>query len=371
MATVPHSTATKVRIEIYWITVALVTLLPLASLSLPTLLMGVRFTVVHWAFTVLLAAYYLTSIMFVQTNERGGITVLEKPAREVGPGMYFVPRFLMELFTIPISTQQDQFPADPELISKRPDEFGLKENELRPIRATTAAGRIVPGDDLQNEDPLNTRLTLELTYSIRWRLREKGFFDMYVSIPGRTWDDMRTEIRRQMRDTSESELVEEVSKRTPFEVNGDIQVLNAELEREVQTGVSDWGIDILEARLQTPDFSHDVSKALSNIATNRAEAQATAAKAQGEQQRLILEGEGQAQARERLATARQAEIAAEGKGLKEAADALEMPGADYYAGEIVKTAVGEGDLIIGTDGISQIAGLGKYIFKGKNGKDNT
>ncbi len=317
----------------------------------------------EWGFLILFLAYLSVSIRKVEAGLRGGIFVFENPARETDSGWFFVPWGISRLDTMPAYTSQDQFPSNPEKVSKRDDDLGLLEGEFRPIRAMTAGSKEEDGDD-----PLNTRLTLEVTFAVRWRLREEGFFDLYIRIPGRSWEDKLVSIRQQMRDTGETELLEEIADRAPFRVNSEMELVNDNLKTELQRAVLEWGIEIEEARMQAPDFPHKVNVALARIAESRANRQATETDAQAEKVRLTLIGEGEAAAMKARAEGRKRELAAEGEGLQLAAAALGMSGEDYRAGEIAKETIGEGTLVLGSEGIAQAMGLGKLIVgNGKGG----
>ena len=168
------------------------------------MLFSAKVHLVEWGLLALLGAYYVTSIERVKTGWRGGITVLEQIAMETSSGWFFVPRFIVEIDRMPETENPEQFPADPEKISKRDDDQGLYPGEFRPIRAMTAGSNPEDGDD-----PLNTRLALELTFVATWTLREGGFFDLYIKIPGRRWSDKVANIRQRLRDRGETELVED------------------------------------------------------------------------------------------------------------------------------------------------------------------
>lgn len=358
---VAHSTFVEVKEELYNVWQWGIHITVLGAILVTAVIVALPFfsvPLIQWGVVAVLIAYWATSWRPVQTGDNGGIMVLEQPVKEVGPGWYFVPRFIMELETMPAHTEQDQFPADPEKVSKRPDEQGLLPGEYRPIRAMTAGARTEDG-----EDPLNTRLALEVTFAVRWRLPREGFFDLFVNIPGEHWPQKAAMIRQQMRDTGETELLEEISQMTPYEVVKEQKKINDRLKDQLSKAVKTWGIVIEEARMQAPDFSHEVNTALSDIAVARARKQATITTAEAEKQRLILEGEGTATAQVKLAEATRHEIALKGKGQREAADALGITGEKYFEGDIAKETIGEGDLVLGAEGIAQAMGLGKLISK--------
>ncbi|HEY0948154.1 MAG TPA: SPFH domain-containing protein [Candidatus Paceibacterota bacterium] len=337
-------------------------LMPGALLALTMLVQGITpwWQVPLWEYALLflLGSYYVTSLQRVETGMIAGITLLEEPVLEVTAGWYFVPRFLMEIDWMPAHTLQDQFPGNPEQISKRDDNLGLLPNEFRPIRAMTAPGKPEDGDD-----PLNTRLALEVIFAVRWKVKPGGFFDVYVKIPGRRWEDKVVNIRQHMRDTGETELIEEISERSPFRVNADMHLLNDQLKEELQTAVGDWGIEIEEARMQAPDFPHSVNTSLADISTALAQRKVTETKAHAEKQRQILVSEGESAAIINLAEARKRESIARGEGRKEEAELTGISGEQLYAGEIAIKTVGEGDLILGEPGIAQALGIGGFVLK--------
>lgn len=318
------------------------------------------------ALVALYGAYVATSIYVVQENEVGGIWVFQQRAWSVGPGIYLVPRFVAELNKLPTSSQQDQIPSEPELISKRPDDQGLDEHQFHPIRVTTAMD---PAQDF-NDDPLTKRLTLEVTLSIVWRVRAKAdFFEMWERIPGNTWEAMRTRVLKQLRDTGETQIVEKVSRRTTAALLQHFAEVNDEIKVELQAAVDRWGIEIESCELQSPDIPKEVNVALAGIAAAHANAVATVTTAQAGSRAEVQRATGEAEGRERLAEARRAEIQAEGKGMKEAAAELGISGADYYRGHVAKGTLGEGDLVLGVDleAAVQAIGLGKTILR--NDKD--
>lgn len=307
----------------------------------------IRYGFLLWTLWLL---YFAKSWQKVEAGELGGIFVLEIPAKEVYRGWHFVPLALAELHTIPLSVQEDQFPADPEKIDKRADEFGLKTDEFRPIRTTTGA----PEQGVQNT--LNVQMSIEVTFSVRWQIEHGGFFSFYINMPGKGWEGKLAEVRRQMRDTGEGELIEEIGKRPLYRVLNDIEELNNKLESRLESTLHGWSIRTIEARMQAPDISHAVNQALAGIPEARAKAEATVTAATAERERQILTGQGTAEAHKLLLTA-------EGEGVRDAALALGMSPEDYRAGEIAKATIGEGTLIIGDDGIAKALGIGAAILK--------
>ncbi|MES2994789.1 MAG: SPFH domain-containing protein [Patescibacteria group bacterium] len=316
---------------------------------------------------LLLGAYVASSIYVVQENEIGGIWVFQQRAMEVGPGFYLVPRIMAELNKLPTSSQQDQIPGEPELISKKPDDQGLLPGQVHPIRVTTKAG---PSGDF-TDDPLSKRLTLEVTLSIVWRIRKSHFFEMWERIPGSTWEEMRARVVKQLRDTGETQIVEKVSRRTTADLLENFAAVNEEIKAELQEAVNRWGIEIETCELQAPDIPKDVNDALARLAAEHAHGVADVIKAQAHSKVEVLRATGEAEGRERLAEAKRVEHVKEGLGMKEAADALDISGSQYYSGQIAKVTVGEGDLVLGVDleAAVQAIGLGKTILRSGTSKE--
>jgi regulator of protease activity HflC (stomatin/prohibitin superfamily) len=219
--------------------------------------------------------------------------------------------------------------------------------------------RIITGAKVEGNDHiLNAQMALETIFSVRWSVQGKGFFEFYINIPGNSWDEKLAQIRKQMRDTGEGKLGELYSERTPDSIIAQLggpEGLNTALEMTLEDAVCKWGITIDEARIQSPDLSHDVSIALASIPAANARKVATIAAAQGEKEKLKLEGEGRGEARK-------AELAAEGEGLKAAAAAMGLTPAEYFAGQIARDTIGKGTVIFGDGGLAQAMLAGKTML---------
>lgn len=313
--------------------------------------------------------YIIASIRVVQTYERGGIMVLEKPVKEVEPGLQFVPLTVCELQTYPINPQQSQFPGEPEDIFKGDDDQTLPQGKVRAIRATTHAAKagekcktfLVKDDDgevigselrpvegfIHDNDHLNVQKTIEVTFFVIWKVMPGNFFRFYLNIPGETWEDKMKFVEGQIRDSAETDLVEQIAKHTLGEVLFDIEGINRALTWHVQENLKAFGIEILEARMQNPDISKKLNAALQSIAEARATREKTRTDAEAERYRLEQIGEGEAaqiRAREK----------AKGEGQRAAADAMSMDPAEYRAGEVAEDALKDNStFVIGAEGIAE------------------
>lgn len=305
------------------------------------------------------AFVFVTRIRIVSEKDYAGITAFGKPAHEVDSGPHIVP-LGADLAMLPKEIQQYEFPDEPEKVSKRRDSEGLLPGESRPMRVMTG-----PGEEKHGDDPLNTRLALEISSVTAFRLKADGFFEMWIRIPGATWEDKLIEVRKRLRDTNDIELTEEFARRASPEILKEIKSINTRLHGELQNAVNEYGVEIVEAKLKSPDFPVELNEQLAGIAVSMAKAKRVAIDAAAEKERLITVSEGDMQAGINLAAVLEAELAAQGKGLAEAAKAAGMSIEDYVASWVAQKAITNGDMILGAEGIAQAIGLGRLIY-GKN-----
>src|SRR6266481_1063199 len=87
--------------------------------------------------SALFLTYDIVSIRSVENNESAGITVLQREAIETGRGPKFIPYGIVRLQVVPRALQEDQFPSDPENISRKPDNGVFAAGMFEPMRITT------------------------------------------------------------------------------------------------------------------------------------------------------------------------------------------------------------------------------------------
>ncbi len=297
------------------------------------------------------------SLKVIQVDEVGAVFFYGTPMLTMhrGPKLLLAGIFQLEKFQS--SVIQNQFPDEPELIQKTDDKTFLEEvvvvladgtaikrKKVRPLRVTT---RRPSADDV--DDILNSQMTVEFTFWVRWVIK-----DPFALIIG-TGGDV-DEAVRQMRDTGESRLNIEVTQMTPSELISQFDGLQKRLFAGIRDSVADWGIEVKDVGLATPDLNHEVAIAMRDITIAKANAVRTRTTADAESYRLAQEGAGRAQARA-------AELAGEGRGYKEGAELMGIAPSEFLAAQVARDTIGEGDLILGTEGIAQAVGLGKKILK--------
>ncbi|MDB5237370.1 MAG: hypothetical protein JWL88_472 [Parcubacteria group bacterium] len=337
------------------ILLAIAFILPLAGVAVGDLKLWV------YGLLALLITYDAVSFRSVQTDEIAGITVLERPTIETDSGVKFVPPGLTELHRIPRGLQEDQVPSDPENISKKPDNEEFDKTMYKPMRITTA-GPAQGETEKDDTDMLDVRLTLEPTAAIIWQVKQKGFFEFFINIDGKTWPEKRAFLLKQMRDTVEAQLQIEFGQHTPSEIYKKTAEIAESIRVVLAEKMSIWGITICSLTLQNLEPDHATNAAMGLVPQARAKRAAAIHEAEGEKQATVMRAEGQAEAAVIAAGARVKTLAAEGEGNIAAAKALEMTGRDYIASLVAREVLGKGDVILGPEGIAQAVGLGKFIF---------
>jgi len=240
--------------------------------------------------------YFLSSFTSVREDEFGGFFFYGLPVMETLPGLKFRPPGFIQLKTVSRRIIQAQFPGDPEAIFKRSDEqfFSLSANEraglVLPIRAATAKPRSTrERGESADESALDSQMTLEITFYVRWRILH--FFSYHIRV-GTVAEGLR-----QLRDSGERIIIQEVAKRTTQRVIEQLSEINAALGNAVREAVADWGVRIVETSMLSPDVTHAVNAALRDVAVAKAEATQVKVVARAEQVRLTREGRGRAAAK--------------------------------------------------------------------------
>lgn len=324
-------------------------------------------TAVAAAWLIAWLAYVLTSFQIVQENEAGGIFVLQNPAREVEPGLRFAPRFITELNKLPLTSQQNEFPDNPENVSKRDDAEGLPPGMKRPLRVTTDG--IEPSEAGLHTDPLKRRLTLELQVVVVWRLAKGRFFDMWNRLPESRGSSRFARLIEQMYDSVDVQVTEKVSQVTPAELLKNFASINEKIATELQNDLGRWGVEIERAHLKSPDIPKDVNDALAAVVAGTATAQRDVIAAEGAKRATQLAAEGERYRIEQIAEARKTEERLRGEGQRAAADALGVDGEQYFVGHVLTETVGEGSVIItGSGGMTDLLALGEALKK-KGGQE--
>ncbi|MCF7815570.1 MAG: hypothetical protein K9M10_02330 [Candidatus Pacebacteria bacterium] len=307
----------------------------------------------------IMVLWIVASIKKLQADELGAVLLYGLPMIKVRRGPKFLVFGVFQLERFNGTVEHNQFPDEPEFIQKTDDATPLeiveittsegvfiRRQKVRPIRITTAKPRKSSPDDI-----LNVQMTVEVTFWVRWIVVDP--FKFIVSAGG----DVKR-VTEQMRDVGESYLNNEVTKLTPSRLISAFDKLQKDLETEIINGVEPWGVMVIKVGMTAPDFNHEVASELRNIPKENAKAVQVRTKADAEAYRLEAEGVARGKARA-------AELAGEGRGYKEAAVFIGVEPKEMLAAQVARDTVGEGDLILGTDGITEALGLGMSVLKKK------
>lgn len=319
--------------------------------------------------------YWIGSISVVDTSEMATVTVFERPADEVLDGWYFHPLWITEVERYPRAFRQEHFPGKPEMINKVPDEEAQRMGSklMEPIRILSG-----PSDpSLPADDPLNERYSFEpiitvlFQFQFDWRnlAEDGGLFEATVNIPGKHWYEKYESILEILREEAEQVLNEVISAHSASWVNDHKAELVKLVKKSLVKKTKHWGISILSVNVLGLEFDHSVNKEISGVIQSRLNLRQTVIDAQGEKERLSIVAEGEKKKRILNAEAHERELAAEGAGLRKAADALGVSGDTYFAGHVATKTFGEGDLVVAPSLADAVTGgMMKKVFE-KKGKE--
>lgn len=301
----------------------------------------------------------VSSIKVLQADELGAVLMYGLPMIKIRRGPKFLVTGLFQLERFMATVAQNQFPDEPELIQKTDDKTPLeivevtapdgsvtKRSKVRPIRITTAKPRADAPDDI-----LNVQMIVEFTFWVRWIVVNPFLF---IVNAGGSIDN----VVKQMRDVGESCLNSEVTKQTPSQLITGFEKLQKKLQEELKKSVERWGVRVENVGMTAPDLNHEVAMALRDIPKAKAEAVQVRVRAEAEEYRLAQEGKGRGKAREE-------ELAGEGRGYKRAGKFIGVEPQEVLAAQVARETVGQGDLVLGAEGIAQAVGLGRAILKQK------
>lgn len=302
-------------------------------------------------FTIIWLASSIKIIPFI---EQGAIFFYGIEITRVGQGPKVILSGIFQLEKLTAEIQENHYPDDVEYIQHTPDSEPLQSItvqypdgtfqerlKVRPIRFISGGS--------SGTGVLDTQMNGTITFWVRWSIDD--VFKFLLATGG----DLNQAVA-QMRNTGVSEFMEEASKLSPAEIISGLQNLKDSLKNAVLKSVGTWGVKIQEVGLGMPDFGHGVADAMSGVTRSKANAASTVIGAEAERQRIEAVGKGEG-------VAIQHKLSGEGKGLRDAAKHAKLTPEEILAARVAEKTVGEGSLIIGTDGIAQAIGIGKTILE--------
>jgi len=315
-----------------------------------------------------LTLWFVLSLRSLKNTVFGAAFLFGKPALKMsGGGLWFVPLGIFQVHIIPAVVMQIQLPGEPEDVQKTSDKEPLRvaiieidgkevaRTKVRPIRITTKR----PGNDTgANDDPLNTQLTITPSFWYRWHVVDPFLYELALG--------SEAGAAQNLRDKGETILTQHITKMTPAELTSSFKDIQDAFEAESKKDVAEWGIAIEDSGLVPFDYGKAIAVTLDNIGIAKGEvaiATSAAAKtiiaAEAEKTKRTLEGEGDGAAEESIRAGR-------GRGIQAIAKVTRSQGAQtVLAAEVAENTIGKGDVIIGTDGIQQVLGIGKKMMERK------
>lgn len=312
----------------------------------------------------------------VGPDELGVRTIFGQPVGTVKAGLPIVPPGIGDIQILPTITQQREFPAEPQNIFRGEDKEPAPEGKVPPLRitfgesltaenakrilgeyytATKADGSVITFQTEVPKDALaDSRVTAEVTTIVRWRITDAVPFVKNIGTIA--------EVDRQIEDEMAVILNAIYPRISVAQAQQNVEWMNALLfkavERRIgaQQGHSDeWGIDLEGAAVKPINFNHNLNKAISGVAEAAFKARATVTEAKATADSTVLTGAANAKAAQAL---EKATVAGKGQGIAAAAKSTGLKPEEIIGAETAQ-AVGKGDgtIIVGADGVTQLAGI--------------
>jgi len=228
--------------------------------------------------------YTVASIVIIGHQWQASFVFLGRPLFDVFSGPHYVPAGICSLVRVSRLVEELELPGEPEKVWHGDEIQGqaLPDGKVPPIRIPCR------GSEEDRNDLLALRLTIEPSFVVRFRILSPTTFIVRVR-------DM-DELRKQIQDIIVSACGPEFAKRTVALVLKEWHMINEHLDNAVNHVVSEWGVKVVNCQMKEAGIPHRTNSALTDLGVARSNSIATATRAEGEQKRLILEGEGRASA---------------------------------------------------------------------------
>lgn len=280
--------------------------------------------------------HFLSSWTYVDKDQFAAAYFWGRALKILERGPVFRPLGLVQVEFAPSILGQFQAPGEPEEVFHGDNTAPLPRGMVRPIRVTTR-------DRIRGENgKLDAQMTLDVSFYIQFQIYD---FLQFVSTVGTF-----KHAKKLMRDTCET-LVGEWA--TTHTVNGLILSLpqfNKIVDNRLRKLTKNWGMQIFEAKMLSPDLSHDLAAELRNIPKTRLQVDQVRERADGEQYRLAKEGRGKASARRSFLTA-------EADGLEAQKKQLSVTGEAVIAKTVAENALANADsVLMGGGAVAELTG---------------
>lgn len=293
--------------------------------------------------------YTITGIRKIDSDKLATRDFFGKLLDNLQSGFAFVPPLIFTLHLNQRTYVQHEFPAEPGKIYRTPkdDKTGIvPDGYSAPFRVTFGKRTIAPSDtstNVQHEDPLGERLTVEVNSVVIYRIVHHHNFLKTIGTP--------EDAKKQLQDACEYVLAKEFGEVTPEVVIEDYQKYFDKLKEYIEETTRNWGVEIITATFKPLQFSHDLNIALQSIPEAMATSRALGISGEGEKRKIILIGEGDAQKARDL-------LNGETVAYLERMKSLGVAGELILNTETAKTLTGNGGtVVVGPEGFSNLLTL--------------
>lgn len=296
----------------------------------------------NWGWTAfwLQILYVILSFKQIGPRDTGVLLFFGRPILSVGSGLVFAPLGIIKLETITRIVREKEYP-DPEKTYKGKGD--VPNGKIPPIRVIQGQKEIEAGK--KEEDPLDKRLTTEISIIIRYRVTN---FMTFIGTIGSI-----EELDRTIEDVLVATLRKELAIISPAQTLKEWRKIEETLHEEVKDLVKDWGVEVQTTRLKEVDIGHGVNTALMDIIESALKKKSIVINAEAESEKRTLEGVG-------LAKAKQVLLEAEAVGYKKIAAELGLKESELVLfAETVKTLTEKSQytLLTGSGGIADLFGV--------------
>lgn len=340
--------------QIYFLSLAALMALFFMSGFLGLFVGNVSFAGTEWNLGLLVwtigIVYFAAGFRVIDPENWAGVLVLGWPTIAISGKFVFTMPGISTLAVFTRGSIQIEIPTEPENIFRDEDNIPVPPGKKPPVRITFAQGT-------KKEDPLEQRITAEVSAFARYRIEKPWDFYVRIAASSNIADgNPYTEANKQLEDMIVSLLQERLTKMTVARAYKTLDKTNDALDNHLREKTSHWGIVIIDVRIKTFGFGHDLNRAIQKVPESKANKQSTINNAEAEKQRLVLEGEGRGKAI-------QAELDGRGDGLKNMATKLGVEPREVLGAETARD-IGNSPstkIVVGTDGLKQLVGAGVAI----------
>lgn len=262
---------------------------------------------IPWWFVAIGAAVYIGfSFKTVGPDQQGLVLLMGKPIETVQSGLVIVPPPFCRLRRETTTTQQWEFPAEPEDIFYGDlTKVDLPPGKFPPIRINSGPpSKDARYADIPVDNPYNKEMAYTIAFTVSFRvLNLEDFIRVVGSID---------KARKILQDIAEGIFFAKLSKISPAQAKWDIEEVRADLIDRIENRVQGivtlpdnttkqkeepWGIEITDVTIKPFGFSHALNASVTDIPIAQQTAIKTQIDAEATAKKTVTEGDATATAR--------------------------------------------------------------------------